>query len=1553
MKIFSNSALSWVFLIAASITASVVGADYLQADEGPVQIPKELGWGSYLVPLAEGNIGAFPLDDGECCSDPGKAAECWRLDAEDDGAACNQGADCISGDCGVDGLCTCESNAECYNGTTHFGVCNIDLKTCGPSYCNGAMVCSCWGGCVQEDLDPYSSPNQMCQDLSNGFPGFCCEGNYPSSNNGKIFGYCSDNPVCSQGCTGDASCNDAKPCTRDECINNGCVNTNLDGEAPVLPLCDFADTLSTDCARQWCSLGTCSIDYINVGLACTHNQEAVDPAAHADCYDHACSPDGICAVVINDGAACDDGNNCTDATCDASGACVANPFGDADLGANPGCCDPAKGWSFDDGYGCTNDTCPTTTGNVAVDYYDRNIPDADLGVDCCLDSANCNDGNNCTTDVCCSAFNQALPACGGVPNYECNVSVIDQPGCCDSAPAALADNCLDAYDCTENICCVPAGGDAECAAIDDYHCAAASAYDVPPAGCCDPSGAGAECDDSSACTADSCDGVSMACVNTPQPAILGCCGSGPTETCGDFDSNLCTNEVCCDPATIAAAGAGDACFGAGAWTCDVVAAAIPGCCIDASDCDDGNPCTEETCVNNRCGNDPYGFGSEPAGCCTAPFGTNDAQCSDSATDPNECTENLCCSTALAADPTSPCFGMQEYRCANGARDPLPADCCNPATVATDCNPNGNLCVLESCVNNNCSYAIDDGPAACCDEAGDCPQVDAVVRPCLDASTCDLDDDPITNASYAQCDLTYKAAGTVCGAGGDCWDLICDPPSDGWDCVAHLDVPAPPDGDAVMCATGLCTEVWCDGSGLCNLPVVNHDTKANDTCTGSDGMGSGALVTRDDADSNCADEEYSVNDLDRFAKCTGNDYSDIVYDYDDPVSNEYELEHRVVQVDPGGAPTWNPFIYTQSTCGDSSTQSACNEVCTFDNTNYNLAYYGVVPIGACSGNESTVTTGPWSVEDDPNHNISSLPSVASQDFDLNGVRDGYDVLNAHNTTLIVDSRYTFPTTGGEADVRGEQELHNSNHCRNTASYVAAPIIEGTHRWKQRWRGNTDGYDNYFRAGGPLMGLNAGASTDDNPAQAFFKVELPRGSGKYLAYVDWYGKSKRGEAGYNGNGDLATSTARTASRFFHSTLTWLDPMGADPDICDPPPVGNTAVWTDGLPPQISIDASSTAIEGWLGLGNYTVDDLGDYELTVIKAQPEFFGIVSGYSKEGAEQGCGTADHFDAEGYRLDFIPSGTSTNGYLMTITSEGHGPDTCPGLSGGPNDINDWGWLVHPYCYSSTYTGGALSFDVWNGGGHHQVWKMLPFAFPMGNKFYPALYFDSTGRIEPRELFGRCVSDASCNAYAECTTGDASCVCVTDLGNQCAYDPGGIDTKPDVKEFFMTYENGGYAPMIAGAWGPFYELWANGTRGYLTAQAVAFEGTVSYVISWLGYDFVQDSDWDRLPNWSNWKSHISYQVIMRADGRIVFYYRPNTGGSAGWDEGVDRNGWVVGVSGGISEISCSDNTDCVKEYGPGTECDNGDGAPGQYDETDTCFRRFVPFVEGSTGIGNES
>lgn len=1496
---------------------------------------RELG---YFRPLAE-----------ECCTKPGDASECWMNDADQDEVLCAEASDCESKSCDkAEGRCRCTTTDDCGD-----GICVNGL--CGPSWCNGYLVCSCWGGC-----EWWSTvENQTLHDLAAEQGLFCCEGLYaaaPIDIDPSLGGYFSPTPC--GGCSEDSHCDDNNPCTQDRCQTDSCVYTNLTGSQDAIPDaadCPFNNTIyASDCARAQCNNGNCTVELNwNEGQNCSGTPKIVPDGLDNECYQRICTAEGSCGIQTLAGQSCNVGQNpCSDAACDADGFCIDAPQDAAVLAANPECCNPTVPESFDDSHSCTDDYCcyegsaAPTCANVRA-YTDRNVPnyDATNPGDCCMNSADCDDANGCTENICCGAANAGLAICGAnvdSPSWECVQSVEDVPGCCDSAPANLADNCQDIFSCTEDTCCTPAliaaavNGDA-CFGVDSYNCAQAHAFDVPPAGCCDPDDNPlAHCDDANVCTVKSCDAQSHACQSVPQPLIDGCCGPNPTDACGDADGNICTDELCCDPFTIASSVSGDPCFAAPQWSCGVAASTVPGCCSEAADCDDGNPCTEDLCVDNACQWDFLADLSAVLGTCCNNGGVNDVQCSD-ASDAGDCTQNVCCSSAmvLAASPGDPCFNVDDWSCQNPVETPLIAGCCTASTYATDCNPDSSQCVTVECQNNNCIWQGNNNLSLCCSDDGDCPPVDGS-NPCLASSSCDFVGTPLTNTHWAQCDLSYAVAGTVCGAGGDCFNEVCgDPANENMDCNAISYVPA----DTQMCSppnAPPCGQYWCDGSGECTDITGTFNTYANQTCEGQN-LGADVDIEQLGATNICAPDNFEPVSTGIYSECSGATYSDVVYNYTDVVTDNYDLIHRVITVtDING--DWDSVVSTRSDCAAPSSQGRCNDNCAFWGSNYNTGDYGGPIEGACSSGASTVVTSPKAVTDVPNHVVPGPVPVDQQDFDDNGIRDGYDVARTHQTSVIVDSRYSTPDNGGDFNLDIVEESHNNNDCRSTGSYTPAPLIDGNFQWKQRWRGLTSSgeYDDYFGSTGAH--------------QAFFKLEIPAGTGKYLAYSDWNALDKRGEAGHQIDMDSATF----AASFYNTTVSKIFEDGGNPNECSNSNM-ESAGSDNGWPPQMFIDASDSTYENaWLAVENRNAGEYGAYELTVLKLQPDFFGFAAGYSDWGIVNANDTAASFDAAGYRLDFIPSGGVANGYLMTVANIGSGPDTCPGRSGSYDAGWDWGWLVHPKCYR-----WGSHYNEWTNQRAHSVIKRLPFKFPMGNEHYSYAYFDTSGRMTLLNALGTtsCNLDSDCTSISECAAAPQGCVCATNLTDKkCFYDPGPIDVQPDVDKFFTPVSDGGYAPLIAGAWGSFQPKWVKNNRyGYLTAQTAVFEGTTAFVLSYVAMDMDTSApNTSSFPNNNSWNknySHPSWQVILRVDGRIAFYYRPRITKNA-WNRAVNKGAFVSGISGGIATANCSNDADCNAAYGvaANAKCDN---IPAWgYTPTQRCYRSITPLVGSSDGLGNE-
>jgi hypothetical protein len=123
-------------------------------------------------------------------------------------------------------------------------------------------------------------------------------------------------------------------------------------------------------------------------------------------------------------------------------------------------------------------------------------------------------------------------------------------------------------------------------------------------------------------------------------------------------------------------------------------------CSTAGDCDDGDPCTTDSCSAGKCGS------SAISGCCT-----QDSQCDDG----SPCTKDTCSGNACKHEPLAGCCAS-DSDCAD--TNPCTVDSCDSATgtcsnktqkgccaADTDCD-DGDPCTLDSCdgASNTCKHA---------------------------------------------------------------------------------------------------------------------------------------------------------------------------------------------------------------------------------------------------------------------------------------------------------------------------------------------------------------------------------------------------------------------------------------------------------------------------------------------------------------------------------------------------------------------------------------------------------------------------------------------------------------------------------------------------------------------------------------------------------------------------------------------------------------------------------------------------------------------------------
>ena len=736
--------------------------------------------------------------DVGCMVTPSSGAPC------DDGNECTKGEACDDGTCaGGELVCDCLQDADCApfedgdlcNGTLSClaNTCVIDpasIKVCDPELGTSCLLNACnpeTGGCV---LAP-APDGKICDD-------------------GNV---CTDLDGCKAGaCSGTATvCDDENACTKDVCNPaQGCVSSPAnDGEA-----CDD-------------------------GSACTQ--------------DDLCAG-GLCG---GSGVICDDGNPCTDDGCDAEGGCVFSP--------NTAACD--------DGDPCTtNDSCLATIclPGAPLDCEDDNLCTDDgcvTGVGCksTPNTEPCDDEDPCTlSDLC------AEGACVGGPALECDdENACTDDGCepgvgCQNAPNTGP--CEDGNVCSKGDTCADGlcvGGPSDCGCESNSDCAEFEDGDLcngtlicdknkAPFSCKVDADTVVTCDASgdTTCEANTCDPATGLCSLQSQEEGLPCddedacttadackagdCAGGPAPDCDDGDP--CTADTC-------AAGEGCGHAAIGGVTCDDGNACTTGdVCEEGActggpppDCDDGAPCTVDSCgALEGCTHTNVGLPCNDGNACTVNDVCLGGGCvgkgAPSCDDDNPCTADTC-------DPTLPsgCVHLPAAAdCDDGDACTIDDGCldavCQPgAPLACD---DGNVCTTDVCdpsvgcvFNNNEAPCDDDnacttedackggecgfGAAAKCDDGNDCTSDGcdpdggcthvANAKPCDDGDACTVGD--------TCADSACKGGGAAnCNDGNPCTDDGCDPTLG---CVSTAN--AAPCDDGNVCTVGeACQEKTCQG-----------------------------------------------------------------------------------------------------------------------------------------------------------------------------------------------------------------------------------------------------------------------------------------------------------------------------------------------------------------------------------------------------------------------------------------------------------------------------------------------------------------------------------------------------------------------------------------------------------------------------------------------------------------------------------------------------------------------------------------------------------------------
>ncbi|MCO4761826.1 MAG: hypothetical protein KC502_09995 [Myxococcales bacterium] len=505
------------------------------------------------------------------------------------------------------------------------------------------------------------------------------------------------------GQTDEDTCSDNNPCTDDSCdIQLGCANANNNRG------CDADGSVCT--ADDKCDGGACK-----AGKPVTCDDGDI-------CTKDACDKTKGCVFEGETGAACDaDGSLCTASDKCVAGVCTAGALKDCDdkKACTIDACDGKTGkcsntlvphLSCDDGNPCTHtDLCDEKGGcagkKVSCDDGNPCTQGActkDLGCTSTAvpDGASCDDGNLCTAaGTCVSGQCAGAKAKVCTSNKTCVASLCDgSTGTCKEQAAKVGALCTDGNACTSFDGC-----DAQ--------------------GVC--KGSATKCNDFNACTKDSCDKTKGGCQNV---AISGACDDGDACTVGE----TCSGK-------------------AGAVTCG---GGKP------KDCDDGEPCTTDSCKG---------------GCVNTAL-KDGAACSDG----KECTKPDSCKAGKCKAGPDTCSCSKSADCDDS--DPCTTDTCGsdskcsstPGKSGDSCD-DGNPCTTaDTCQSADGKLTCAGGKPKVCDDKNQCttdscdPKTGCTSKPKANGATCD-DGEPCTDSdacASGKCVGKPKTAavGTLAGSG---------------------------------------------------------------------------------------------------------------------------------------------------------------------------------------------------------------------------------------------------------------------------------------------------------------------------------------------------------------------------------------------------------------------------------------------------------------------------------------------------------------------------------------------------------------------------------------------------------------------------------------------------------------------------------------------------------------------------------------------------------------------------------------------------------------------
>ena len=494
-------------------------------------------------------VGKCNLADGTCKYTSKKGNPC------NDGDPCTLDETCDANDlCQAKSVNKCDDSKPCTTDSCKSGV--------GCAHVNNTSPCDDGDKCTADDTCKDGS----CAGAAINVKETCDDGKVCTKDSCSKTEGCKNDPLTATPCDDGNPCTEGDTCAagkcekgsnKCDCKNDADCSAKEDGnKCNGTLICDTSkppfqcvvdpntvvkcDTsLSNQCQTMACNpkAGKCELDYKQGGTSCDADKDVCTAK-------DACDGKGKCLKGAN--VDCNDKNSCTSDSCDPKEGCkhAANTNAcDADNNActvNDTCkskvCVPGPAKLCNDNEPCTADSCNKATGQCvnkpsvnklcnddnACTVDDKCGKDEGTGLFTCLAGSPkvCNDGNPCTNDACDSKTGCTVKAKGDGAlcndNNECTASDVCKSALCKGTPIDVAKSCDDGNVCTIDKC-------------------------DPKTGCTSTAKNSGPCDDGNACTnGDSCSKGKCA----PGTNICGC--NSDNDCAKQEDGNLCNGTLFCD-----------------------------------------------------------------------------------------------------------------------------------------------------------------------------------------------------------------------------------------------------------------------------------------------------------------------------------------------------------------------------------------------------------------------------------------------------------------------------------------------------------------------------------------------------------------------------------------------------------------------------------------------------------------------------------------------------------------------------------------------------------------------------------------------------------------------------------------------------------------------------------------------------------------------------------------------------------------------------------------------------------------------------------------------